>query len=81
MDENESTESACKLRGFISKNYLNNPAMASPNWSAAIRDVLTDLMHLGDCFGVNIAERLYDAEEVYEQEANNELSAKTGVID
>lgn len=77
----DTPASASKLRGFISKEYLNNPAMASPNWSAAIRDVLTDLLHVGDMFGVNISERLEDAQEVYEQEALNELSAKTGVTD
>jgi hypothetical protein len=77
----ETPDSARKLRGFISKEYLNNPEMGSPDWSAAIRDILSDLMHLGDMFDVNIRERLEGAQEVYEQETDNELSAKTGVTE
>ena len=75
------SESVRKLQDFINKEYLNNPEMGSPNWSAAIRDVMTDLLHLGDLFDVDVVQRLQSAHEVYEQEANNELSAKTGVTD
>ena len=74
-------KSAEKLRAFISKEYLNNPEMGSPNWSAAIRDLMTDVLHLGDSFDVDVVQRLQSAHEVYEQEALNELSAKTGVTD
>lgn len=79
----ETPDSARKLRAFINKEYLNpeDEQNASPDWSAAIRDVLTDLMHLGDMFDVNIQQRLEDAQEVYEQETINELQAQTGVTD
>jgi len=67
------------LKQFLETEYIHNPEMGSGGMSSAIRDVLTDLMHLGDDVGVSIAERLSGAEEVYNQEAMNELSAKTGV--
>ena len=68
------------LEKFIQKKYIQNKEMGSPDIKSAIRDILTDLLHLGDKHGINIAERLYNAEEVYEEEINAELSTKTGVI-
>ena len=70
-----------KLEHFINKEYLLNPSMESPDASTAIRDICTDLFHLGDKWGICIEERLTDAQEVYEQEVSVEIEAKTGVID
>ena len=69
------------LQQFLQKEYIDNPEMDSPDMSSAIRDLLTDLMHLGDMFDVQITSRVFDAHEVYEQEITNELQAKTGVAD
>lgn len=54
-----------QLAGFLEEYYIDNPQMDSSDMSTAIRDALTDLLHLGDEFGVNIQSRLLDAEEVY----------------
>jgi len=69
------------LKQFLKETYIDNPEMDSPTMSSAIRDILTDLMHLGDEFDVQITSRVFDAHEVYEQEVTNELQAKTGVAD
>jgi len=63
-----SKTSVQRLRAFLSKEYLNNPAMGSPDMSTAFRDVLTDLLLLGDVHDVNVHDRLMDAEEVYQKE-------------
>jgi hypothetical protein len=57
-----------KLKKFLQEEYIDNPTMGSPDMSTAIRDVLTDLYHIGDELYINIRHRLMDAEEVYEQE-------------
>jgi hypothetical protein len=57
-----------KLKKFLQEEYIDNPTMGSPDMSTAIRDVLTDLYHIGDELDINIRHRLMDAEEVYEQE-------------
>ena len=79
----ETPESARKLRAYVNTHYLNpeDKQNASPDWSAAIRDLLTDTMHLGDMFNVNIRQRLEDAEEVYSEETLAELQGQTGVTD
>ena len=63
-----SRKSVDNLHGFIEEWYVNNPGMGSPDISAGIRDLLTDLLHLGDRVDVSIQSRLLDAEEVYNQE-------------
>lgn len=77
----ETRTSVEKVRAFLTENYLENPEMCSENMSAAIRDVLTDLLHLGDSFNVNIHARLEDAQEVYEEELLIDLSHQTGCVD
>lgn len=69
----EVKESVRKLQDFIHKEYINNPEMDSTNWGIAIMDVLTDMIHLGEMFDVNIDIRLKDAQDVYEQELTQEL--------
>ena len=69
------------LEQFIETEYIHNEEMDSPDMGSAIRDILTDLMHLGDIHGICIPTRLADAQEVYEVEANTELQGKTGVQD
>lgn len=70
-----------KLEGFLHTEYIHNEEMDSPDMGSAIRDILTDLLHLGDTHGICIHTRLADAQEVYEVEANTELQDKTGVKD
>ena len=65
-------KSVSTLEQFLETEYILNEEMDSPDISTAIRDVLTDLMHLGDTHGINIGERLYDAEEVYKEEVSTE---------
>ena len=72
-------ESVIVLKDFLKTEYIENPSMDSPDMSTAIRDLLTDLLHIGDKYGVEIESRLEDAQEVYEQEINSELSNRTGV--
>jgi hypothetical protein len=64
---------------FLRKEYINNPEMGSFDMDIAIRDCLTDMLHVGDEYGVNIPSRLQDAQEVYEEELTEEVRAKTGV--
>ena len=59
------------LENFLKKNYIENPKMQSPNMSGAIRDLLTDILHLGDKHDVFIKQRLEDASEVYDLENVN----------
>jgi len=66
------------LEQFLETEYLHNEEMGSPDMSSAIRDVLTDLLHLGDEHGLTIRERLEDAQTVYEVEADSMVDAKTG---
>ena len=64
---------------FLRREYINNPKMGSPDMSIAIRDCLTDMLHVGDEYGVNITSRLQDAQEVYEEELTEEVRKVTGV--
>jgi len=61
------------LEQFLETEYIHNEEMDSPDMGSAIRDILTDLMHLGDIHGICIHKRLEDAQDVYEIEANTEL--------
>jgi hypothetical protein len=42
--------------------------MGSPDIISAIRDMLTDLFHIGDKYDINIPNVLIDAEEVFAEE-------------
>ena len=57
-----------QLLGFLDEYYIENPAMGSGNVDIAIRDLLTDLMHVALDNGVDIRVRFEDAAEVYQQE-------------
>ena len=57
-----------KLKQVLQSHYIENRSMGSPNVSTAIRDLLTDLMYIGEESGVNIHFRLNDAETVYDEE-------------
>ena len=69
-----------RIKGFLEEFYIDNPKMGSPDMSTAIRDLLTDLLHVGDKMDICIRSRLLDAETVYEEELNNQISTKTGII-
>ena len=72
-------KSVQNLELLLQDDYIEG--MGAPDMSAAIRDILTDLLHVGDLHGINIGERLVDAQDVYEEEVNQEeLYPKTGVI-
>jgi hypothetical protein len=62
-------QSAKKLEIFLQSEYVNNPEMQSGDMSTAIRDLLTDLCHVGAEHQVNVDCRLLDAYEVYMEEA------------
>jgi hypothetical protein len=61
-------DSAERLEMFMQEEYIDNPHMGAPDMSTAIRDLLTDLLHIGVKYDVNIPHRLIDAEEVFEEE-------------
>ena len=50
-----------QLLGFLDEYYIENPAMGSGNVDIAIRDLLTDLMHVALDNGVDIRVRFEDA--------------------
>jgi hypothetical protein len=57
-----------KLEKFLQEEYLDNPNMGSPDVPTAIRDMITDLLHIANKFDTNVRHKLMDAEEVYEIE-------------
>jgi hypothetical protein len=61
-------DSAERLEMFMHEEYMDNPNMGSPDISTAIRDLLTDLFHIGEKYEVNIPHRLIDAEEEFAEE-------------
>jgi hypothetical protein len=77
----QKMQSVNKLAIFIKSEYIEKPPMGAANIDIAIRDLLTDLLHVGDEYGVNIDHRLIDAKEVYEEETSNELHATTSFQD
>jgi hypothetical protein len=64
--------SAKLLKNFIEKNYIDNPEIGSPDLSTGIRDLLTDLLHIGNPEGISINYCLEDAKEVYMEELYEE---------
>ena len=73
------TKATERLKGFLDEYYIMEPSSGSEDIPTAARDMLTDLMHLGDEEDFNVQERLESAQEPYETELDIELSAKTGV--
>ena len=65
-------KSAKELKEYLEKEYINSPTMGSSNISTAIRDLLTDLLHLGDIEGIDIDERFSSAEKVYQEEKDED---------
>ena len=61
----KSTE---ELKGFLRGFYIHNPKMGSPHMSGAIRDGLTDIMHLCEEEGLDFGEQVEGAKEVYQEE-------------
>jgi len=68
-------KSAVLLRKFLKDNYIDNPKMGSPNMDAAIRDLLTDLLHVQaskKCIPyLEIKDKLHAAYDVYVEEKNS----------
>ena len=58
-------QSTKQLEEFLQQNYLNKD---SETMSVAIRDLLTDLIHIGEKHKVNVENRLRDAREVHVEE-------------
>jgi hypothetical protein len=56
------------LRQYLETEYIHNVEMGSPDMSSAIRDILTDLIHISKAEDVEIGQRLEDALDVYYQE-------------
>lgn len=54
------------LKKFLEKNYMRKGG--ADTMSIAIRDLLTDLLHIGRELNVDIPTRLNDAGEVFEEE-------------
>ena len=61
-------QSTGHLRSFLDDYYINDPRMGSPHISAAIRDLLSDVMHLCDKEGIEFENRVEVAKEVYNEE-------------
>ena len=57
-----------RLKLFLQEYYIDNPRMNSGNMKIAIRDLLTDLLYVGNEMDVTIQSSLMDAEEVYDEE-------------
>ena len=47
-------KSVIRLERFLQRAYMDNPSVASPTMSCAIRDLLTDLLHVGDRYSVGL---------------------------
>jgi len=62
-------DSVTKLKKFLKENYIDFPEQGSTDMSCAIRDLLTDTIHIANDIGIDIHQRLLDAEEVYKEEA------------
>ena len=62
-------ESVQKLKAFLESEYINNEQMGSPSIGAAIRDLLTDTLHLCDSEGLDIQDRLQGALEAHAEES------------
>ena len=58
-----------KLESFINLMYRD-----SDNMSIAVRDVLTDLMHIAKRHNIDLSERFDSAEEVFKEEVANGVS-------
>ena len=63
--------SVAKLESFLQKEYIDNPEMDSANMNIAISDLLADLLHVSDKYGVNIIHRLRAALGPYREELSN----------
>jgi hypothetical protein len=61
-------KSAEYLKQYLETEYIHNEEMESPDMSSAIRDLLTDLIHICKEEGVEIGTRTQDAMEVYYEE-------------
>jgi hypothetical protein len=59
-----------KVRQFLEAEYLHNPEMASPNMKSAVRDILTDLIHIckEESEEIEIGKQVESALEVYYDE-------------
>ena len=64
-------DSAERLEMYMQEEYINNPSMGSADMGIAIRDLLTDLIHVGQKYDVNISSIILDAEEVFEEERDD----------
>ncbi len=62
------------MRKFLVKHYIEKDGAS--NLYDAIRDCLTDLLHIGNEEGINIDDRLDIAKEVFEEELNLEHDNK-----
>jgi len=60
------------LRQYLETEYIHNEEMDSPDMSSAIRDLLTDLIHICNEEEVEIGTRVQDALEVYYEEAGRQ---------
>jgi hypothetical protein len=72
----KNKQSVDTLKAFIQKEYMDNPDQDSPSLFTAVRDVLTDFLHLGDSEGIDIQSRLIDAFDVHEEEVREEDARK-----
>jgi hypothetical protein len=67
-------DNVVKLEKFLTEQYIQNPSNDAPHLSIAIRDMLTDLLHLGDHRTIHIQSKLTSAEEIYREELDEMLS-------
>ena len=63
--------SAVKVKQFLETEYIFNEAMGSSDMKTAIRDILTDLIHICQEQKVEIGQKVQDALEVYYEEDPN----------
>lgn len=71
MTKTMPTSSAVKVKQFLETEYIFNEAMGSPDMKTAIRDILTDLIHICQEQKVEIGQKVQDALEVYYEEDPN----------
>jgi len=57
--------SAEKVKQFLETEYIHNEEMGSPDLQTAVRDILTDLIHICKEEGVEIGQKVESALEVY----------------
>ena len=67
-----------RLIAFLQKEYVQRPAMGSPTMKEAMRDCLTDMIHLSSEIKVSLPQLMKAAMTVYVEEVAEDM--RSGVL-